>query len=368
MGERTIPGEPTREHSAGNAAAGDAELTAETGRRIRPVGAARPVVTTIGWRRAGVHRAPAGTASAAAIGRNGRLPETQLAATAFIVAAWALGAHRALGGIGEVCRGARRGQANGMIDAGNDATPETVASIRRQFAARVDASLRLLGGAVVESGVVHALSGVGVCRIAFQVPVTPVVAHSGIAIEEAILLAGIHVVAGDAGRQRRLVVVQGADAIGIDKVDPPVAVVVQTIAALSVAGRDRSACPGGSTAGSPGAARAADTAAGRGAPGRGVPSSIAAGRCPAAPRAPARSRTAAGRPHTAITSGPAVGGSRSRGPTARAQNQPTGQYQGPSRRTCHLFWPFLAARQHGSTAVPPLWCVQAWHRRVPART
>ena len=51
--------------------------------------------------------------------------------------------------------------------------------------------------------------GAGVGRVALEVPVAAVVALAGVAVEEAVLLAGVHVVAGDAGGERRLVVVAG---------------------------------------------------------------------------------------------------------------------------------------------------------------
>ena len=52
--------------------------------------------------------------------------------------------------------------------------------------------------------------GVGVQRIALELPVAAVVARARVAVEEAVLLAGVHVVARDAGRERALVVVERA--------------------------------------------------------------------------------------------------------------------------------------------------------------
>ena len=54
-------------------------------------------------------------------------------------------------------------------------------------------------------------------RVALELPVAAVVAHARVAVEEAVLLAGVAVVAGDPGGERPLVVVEGADALGSPK-------------------------------------------------------------------------------------------------------------------------------------------------------
>jgi len=54
-------------------------------------------------------------------------------------------------------------------------------------------------------------------RVAPEIPVATVVTLARIAVEEAVLLARVQVVARDAGRERRLVVVEGTDALRIGR-------------------------------------------------------------------------------------------------------------------------------------------------------
>src|SRR5690606_11889724 len=91
-----------------------------------------------------------------------------------------------------------------------------------------DAALLLVGRlvvAVVAARVCAADELARVLRVAAQVPVAAIVALAAVAVEEAILLA-VHVVAGNAGLERALVVVAGAGALRVEQVDEAVAVVV----------------------------------------------------------------------------------------------------------------------------------------------
>ena len=71
---------------------------------------------------------------------------------------------------------------------------------------------------------------------AAHVLVAAVVATAAVAVEEAILIDRVLVVAGDAGRERAFVVVERAGAFGIEAVDQAVAVVVLAVRALRTAG------------------------------------------------------------------------------------------------------------------------------------
>src|SRR5205814_324955 len=129
----------------------------------------------------------------------------------------------------------------------------------------LDALIGLLGRTVLEVRIVGAGPG-GVSaragRIALQVPLAAVVAHARVTVEEAILLAGVDVVAGDPGAEASLVVVAGAGALRVGAVDQSVAVVVDAVAAGRRA--DGTARAGGAT-GSRGAAARAPARASRGA-------------------------------------------------------------------------------------------------------
>ena len=99
------------------------------------------------------------------------------------------------------------------------AAAEAVAAVRRQLAAAVDALRRLrrrhraLGRVRCGVGLIVAARGVGRLRIALELPLAAVVAHARVAVEEAVLLARVDVVARDAGRERALVVVERPDAL-----------------------------------------------------------------------------------------------------------------------------------------------------------
>src|SRR5262249_9374204 len=95
-----------------------------------------------------------------------------------------------------------------------------------------------------------------------------VVAHARVAVEEAVLLAGIDVVAGDACGERRLVVVERAGALGIGRVDQAVPIVVDAVAALRAADGDLAA-PGPPRARARGAVERVERHHGLAAAGRG---------------------------------------------------------------------------------------------------
>ena len=84
---------------------------------------------------------PASASSPAAIRGDGGLAEAQLATATIVIAGGALRASRALRRIAEVGRVAGRGQTHRVVDTGDGAAPEAIAAVRRQLAARVDASL-----------------------------------------------------------------------------------------------------------------------------------------------------------------------------------------------------------------------------------
>src|SRR5207248_753944 len=136
---------------------------------------------------------------------------------------------------------ARRRQPDRGGRARDHAAAEAVTAVGDQLAAMVDAGLRLrrrhraLAGVLRRVLRVVGAFGLDAHRIALQLPLATVVTHPGIAVEEAILLAGVDVVAWDPGGERALVVVQRPDALRVVVVDLAVAVVVDAIAALRVA-------------------------------------------------------------------------------------------------------------------------------------
>src|SRR5690606_34444435 len=67
---------------------------------------------------------------------------------------------------------------------------------------------------------------------AAHVLVAAVVAGARIAVEEAILIRGIHVVARDAGSERVFSIVRGTRAFGIEPIDLAIGVVVGAVGAL----------------------------------------------------------------------------------------------------------------------------------------
>src|SRR5262249_25131499 len=155
-----------------------------------------------------------------------------------------LRAGRTLGRVTEVLGGAGRRQPDRRRRARDDAAAEAVAAVRHQLLALVDAGLRLRRRQralrrvrrrvrlVVRAARFHA------ARLALELPHAAVVTHAGVAVEEAVLLARVDVVARDARRERALVVVQRADALRIVVVDLAVAVVVDAVAALGLPDRD----------------------------------------------------------------------------------------------------------------------------------
>ena len=68
-----------------------------------------------------------------------------------------------------------------------------------------------------------------------------VVAHARVAVEEAVLLTRVDIVAGDPGRERALVIVEGADALRVGVINQAVTVVVDAVAALGLANGDLAA-------------------------------------------------------------------------------------------------------------------------------
>src|SRR5690606_24770155 len=112
------------------------------------------------------------------------------------------------------------------------ATTEAVASWRRERSAEVDAFLRGLVLTALQVFVARSVRAAellaGIVRIAREIPFAAL-ALPAVAVEEAVL-AAIHVVAGDAGRERALVVVAGSRAFGVLQIDEAVAVVVDEVA------------------------------------------------------------------------------------------------------------------------------------------
>src|SRR5690606_12851794 len=95
----------------------------------------------------------------------------------------------------------------------------------------VEALLRLHVGAIVVVRVVRAAVAAGAERVALEVPLAVAVAAAGVAVQEAVLLARVHVVAGQPGGEGVLAVVARRDALRIGLVDLAVAVVVHAVAA-----------------------------------------------------------------------------------------------------------------------------------------
>ena len=125
-----------------------------------------------------------------------------------------------------------------MVDPRYCTATEAVAAIRRDGAAVLDTLRRLRRGAIVGGRIVRTAGGrpdSGVGRVAFEVPVATIVPHPGVSVEEAVLLAGVHIVAWYSGCERRLVIVERADALGILEIDFTVSIVIQSIRALGVA-------------------------------------------------------------------------------------------------------------------------------------
>ena len=113
----------------------------------------------------------------------------------------------------------------------NGAAAEAVAAIRCAPETEVFA-LRLLGRRTIfEVGVVGAHAR-RVLRIALQVPLAAIVALAAVPVEEAVLLARVHVVARNSRAERGLVVVEGPGTLGIEPVGQTVAVVVFAVRAL----------------------------------------------------------------------------------------------------------------------------------------
>src|SRR5262249_1555049 len=147
-----------------------------------------------------------------------------LAAAVGVAARGDLHAGLALGGIGQRGTGAvRRGVGVGLDGVAPGgvadlAAAEAVAAGRRQLAADVDAQLRQRLGAdgrravgrVVLVRADRAHRDGGRAEQAADVDVAAVVAGAAIAVEEAVLVDGVDVVAGDAGLERGLVVVERA--------------------------------------------------------------------------------------------------------------------------------------------------------------
>src|SRR5690606_21435639 len=94
-----------------------------------------------------------------------------------------------------------------------------------------EALLRLHVGAIVKIRVVGAAVAARVQRVALEVPGAVAWAAAGVAVEEAVLLARVHVVARQPGGEGVLAVVTRRDALRVGLVDLAVAVVVDAIAA-----------------------------------------------------------------------------------------------------------------------------------------
>src|SRR5690606_12349361 len=114
------------------------------------------------------------------------------------------------------------------IDA-DRAAAEAVAPARDL--AVVEALLRLHVGAIVKIRVVGAAVAARVQRVALEVPGAVAWAAAGVAVEVAVLLARVHVVARQPGGEGVLAVVTRRDALRVGLVDLAVAVVVDAIAA-----------------------------------------------------------------------------------------------------------------------------------------
>src|SRR5262245_52724546 len=96
--------------------------------------------------------------------------------------------------------------------------------------------LSLHGWAVVVARIVRTLGRARARGIALQVPFAFVVARAAVAVEEAVLLAGIHVVTGYAGCVRAFVVIERPRAFGIPSVDQTISVVVDAVRTLGIPG------------------------------------------------------------------------------------------------------------------------------------
>src|SRR5262245_19704004 len=209
-----------------DAAAGEAVLPSGT-RRVqvaghlvgRAVATARTADTVAA--RAAVRRA---------LGWERRLAQAVLARVARVEAVLRLRARLADWGIGGVLLiAARRSELDrhgGLVGERDRAAAEAIAAIRSQAGAGVQALLGLHRRAVLEGGIVRALRCARVLGIALQVPLALVVALTAVAVEEAVLLAGVDVVAGDPCLKGFFVVIEGSDALDVPRVDPAVAVVV----------------------------------------------------------------------------------------------------------------------------------------------
>ena len=161
-----------------------------------------------------------------------RLAQAEFAFAARVHAAGLLRASGTLRRIGKVGGGACRIQSNRMVDAGDYATAKAITAVGGDGTTALYAFCGLRGGTVVRVWIVWA-TGRGTCPqirgIAFQIPIAAVVAHAGVAIKEAVLFASVHVVAGNAGSERRFVVVERTDALGILKIDLAVFVIVDSV-------------------------------------------------------------------------------------------------------------------------------------------
>src|SRR6185503_17865558 len=164
-----------------------------------------------------------------------RLAEAELATAAVVDAIRTLSARLALCRIVDRIDRALRRQEDvdpPAIGQRRLAAPEAIAAVRRELGAEVDACLALLGRAVVEIRIVRALGRAGVGRVALELPLALVVALAAVAVEEAILLARVDIVARNSGRERALVVVGRSGTFRIVRVDLSVHVVVDAVGAL----------------------------------------------------------------------------------------------------------------------------------------
>jgi len=121
---------------------------------------------------------------------------------------------------------------------GEDLTAaKAIAAIGRQPEALLTAIGELGGVALVKVWIVFALAELRarIGRVALEVPNAFFLSLSGISVEEAVLFARIRIVPGNSRGVGCLVVVAGADAFRIHRIDEPVLIVIEAIAA----GKDR---------------------------------------------------------------------------------------------------------------------------------
>lgn len=168
------------------------------------------------------------SACCGAVARQLRFGNAQLTTFARIHAGRLLSARLANGRVIKLACGARRGEHDRRrraVRAWDRTTAKTVAAIGRLLSACIDALLALRR-AVLERRIVGAACSSGVFRVAFQVPITAVIALTAVAIKKAILFARINVVAADPRGETSLVVIERYGTFRVLPIGQAIAVVV----------------------------------------------------------------------------------------------------------------------------------------------